>query len=239
MENQKKIVGFLVVILFLTSCSNEPIRKKDKSNVDNENLSFSAERYLGRIKNKDSNLIFEVRSIVTPDSKVNGYFFIENNVAQFTHLINPYGDTLKVHETIDSLTFRVVGLSNEEKRKIRNPYFFDGRMRYYYYDNMNFYAYLDQDSPQFLLLGKKSEAELLGGHFVRVKNQIFVQGVRIDSADVSTFHTIDIFWTEKTEWSRTIGLDNEHIYISEKILTKEGFDKLIANDSLKHIYFPE
>lgn len=239
MENQKKIVGFLFFILFLMGCSNTPIEKKDKSTVDDENLSFSIERYLGRIKNKGSKRIFEVRSIIAPDSKVNGYFSIEDNVAQFTHLINPYGDTLKVHDTIDSLTFRVVGLSIEEKWKIRNPYFFDGRMRCYYYDKTNFYAYLDLDSSEFLLLGKKSDAELLGGHYVRVGNRIFAQGVQIDSADLGTFHTMEV-WMEGTEWNRTIGLDNYHIYVNDKILTEKRFEKLIApNDSLKSIYFPQ
>lgn len=237
MENQKKVTNFLLLLILLVSCSNEPHKKEDQV-IDNDPLS-AIKLYLGSIENNGSERTFQVRSIFSTVTEVKGYFSIDDNVAQFQSLINQYGDTLEVHETIDSESFAIVGLSENEKRKIRNPYFFDGRMQCYYYDLANFYTYLDKESPQFLLLGKTNEAELLGGHYVQVVDQVFSQGIKMDSVDVSSFHTMEV-WQEGTEWYRTIGLDKYHMYVNEKKLTKERFEKIIApNDSLKKIYFPK
>ena len=110
-------------------------------------------------------------------------------------------------------------------------------MHCYYYDRENFYAYLDQESPQFLLLGKIDEVELLGGNYVRVDDRVFSQGIKMDSIDIGSFHTMEV-WIEGTEWSRTIGLDKDHIFINDKPITKEVFNKRIApHDSLEKIYF--
>ncbi|MFK7787789.1 MAG: hypothetical protein AB8B56_21890 [Crocinitomicaceae bacterium] len=238
MENQKKIVHLLLFSVLLVGCTNGPKKKVDSSKAPNQPIS-AIEMYEGHVENRDGKRVFLVRSINSEDSQVEEYCSIQKGTAQFTGCINPFGDTISIHEMIDSASFSVVGLKEDEKQKIRNPYFFDGRMHCYYFDDVNFFAYLDQDSPDFLLLGKKSETELLGGSFVRVADQIFVQGIKIDSADVNTFHTMEVFWSEKTEWSRTIGLDKNHIYISEKPLTEERFYKLITpNDSLRNIYFP-
>jgi hypothetical protein len=232
-----KSILYLFSLIFLVGCTNDTFKIKDLHTINNEKMSFSTSRYIGRIVTKDSIRVFQVLSVFSNGQKRNDYFSVENNSVEFHRLINQNGDTLSVHEIIDHETFNVVGMTEAEKRLIRNHSCFGGNMNVYYYDQANFYAFLDREFPEFLLLGATDETYLLGGDYVRVGDKLFSAGVQMDSVDIKSFHTMEI-WRGGDRFS-TIGLDNKHIYFNEDIMSETSFERIIApNDSLRKIYFP-
>jgi len=237
MENQKKIVYTLFIILTLMGCMSEGKQTKKKTNKVAPKTLSSLDKYVGKILVEQDDLYFQVRSIYCESGEVENYFTCRDNLVSFVSLIDLSGDTVKLNKYIDQNSFRVIGTDPKEKNSIRNPYYFDGRMNCYYVDKNYVYAFIDKTSPQFKLLGNARSLSLLGGNYIRVANRIYSKGIQITGVDPAKFHTMEVF-NEGSEWLRTIGLDDQSLYLNDQVLDKASFDKLIApNDSLEKLYF--
>lgn len=226
MENKIKIVILISFVFFFTCCTQQK-----NSELNNSEISFGLRQYFGKVLCENENFIFEVPCIYCLDEKP----------IRFINVKTINNDTLYLRNVIDTSSFRLLGLDSFEKEKIRNRFYLDGRMLCYYRDKNNLYAFLDKENPEFLLLGLWKDVILLGGNYIRIKNRIYSKGLFIPHADLETFHTMDIpQFHNKSEWSVTVGLDKNHIYLDEKIMDKLCFNKIIfSNDSLKNIYFPK
>ncbi len=220
-----------VLILFGCSQSTENLVKEEYNPLQDQ---------IGHIVLRGKKYFFEVPCLYSESKKEKDYFVVKNNIIHFEKVLNiELSDTVELERILDKSTFRMIGLTDNEKRKIRNPYYFEGRMNCYYADSKNFYTYLNNDNPQFLWIGLSKDFELLGGNYVKINNKIYSGGQLVDSADIESFHTMEIPQLHnKSEWSITIGLDAKHIYSNENIMDKKRFTKVVySNDSLKHIYF--
>lgn len=174
------------------------------------------------------------------DEQVPGYYSIDSTGVTFEGAITQSGDTIRLGSIVDASSFRVVGTTVDEKKSIRNPYHFDGRMNCYYMDAAHIYGYNGQPPFSFRVLGKASDLELMGGAFIRMGNEVFANGLLIPSADASSFHTMDAWQAHrKSEWSLTLGLDKDHMYWGQSVMSERSlYDALgYEEDSLKRIYF--
>lgn len=231
MENKVKIVFgiFLVLIFSGCSCENEHEDLQDTSEV--------LEGQVGRIITQKDALVFEAPCLFAEQDEKKLYYSVNDRLIRFYSVIDLHGDTIALDKSIDTESFRFVGGLSSEKTKIRNPYFFNGRMNCYYLDKNYFYAYLDEPFPEFIILGRAKDMKLLGGNYVCIQDKIYSKGVALSGVDVSSFHTMEVF-QEGSEWKRTIGLDNYSMYYNNEVLDESYFNRLIApNDSLRKIYF--
>ena len=230
MENKGKIaIGFFILLFSCGSGGDQT-----ESIIDTRE---ELEGPIGKIIVEKGSFIFEAPCLFAEKEGNKMYYTVNGRKIHFYSAVD-YEDTISLDKVIDTASFRFVGGLADEKNRIRNPYFFNGRMNCYYVDKNHFYAYLDKPSPEFIVLGQADDATLLGGNYVRLGKHIYSNGIALSGVDVSSFHTMDLF-QDRTEWKRTIGLDKHHLYVNEEVLTEERFENLIApNDSLKKIYFP-
>lgn len=229
MENKIKITFYFFFLLQIFSCIERNKSETQKVGNNNKLLKNEFLQFTGRIvKQKDSSF-FEIRELK----------YEEPNKLIFSHVTTTNNDRLLISKTIDSSSFHLLGLFEEEANKINNPFYLNGRMLAYYRDKKNIYAFINKDTPQFILLGRWEKTELLGGNYLRVENRIFSNGFVIPDADSSSFHTLKTWPAHlKTEWSFTIGLDKKHLYSDEKIMDIKMFNRFFyKSDSLRQIYF--
>lgn len=237
MENKVKVIAFGLLPAFLLGCQNSAPKEID---VKSGNKHTLFEENIGQLITKNNEMTFEVRCVNGVISEINNYYKLKNHTIQFFALIKD-ADTIPITELLDKKTFKMLGLTRAERLKIRNPYFLDGRMNCYYMDKNYVFAYLDQSTPEFRIIGSsKDPLEFLGGNYLKVNDKIFSRGILLDSVDVKNFHTQDEpQFHFKSEWFLTIGLDNTYIYRDNKKMTKSDFNYFIdGNDSLRKIYFP-
>lgn len=236
MENKIKIIVFVAFIVL--SCSRENNNSHQQQNTNDiqvENLEsvyqgYFSNGYIGKIVYQDEQMCFKVK--YSHCIKIGEEFITAKLTTIDGHIID-------IKEIVDTTTFRIVGLSVEEKNSINNAYYLGGRMNCYYKDKNNLYAFLDNENPEYLILGSWKDVSLLGGNYLKIKHRIYSKGIHIPQADVATFHTLNIGqFHRKSEWSITVGLDENYIYFNEKIMDFKMFKDVIGtNDSLKQIYF--
>ena len=191
------------------------------------------------VRNGDD-LNFIARTGFDMTAYIPNYYNMDSTGISFEGLLTPSDDTIRVSNVIDSLTFRYVGLKESEMRCIRNPYYLNGRMKSYYVDEDNLYGYHGHPPFSLRLIGRREDMELLGGDYVRVKNEVYSDGLRIASARAESFSTMDVSQLHrKIEWELTIGLDNHHMYWGPHVMSASSFDELFdgSADSLRHAYF--
>lgn len=231
MENKVKIVFGIFLVLIFSGCSCE----NDHEVV--ENSPEGVEGQVGRIIIQEGAPVFEAPCLFAEQDEKKLYYSVNDRVIRFYSVVDHHGNTISLDKIIDAASFRFVGGLSSEKSRIRNPYFFNGRMNCYYLDKNYFYTYRDEPLPEFIILGRAKDVKLLGGNYVCIRDDIYSKGVTLSGVDVSSFHTMEVF-QEGSEWKRTIGLDNNSMYYNNEVLDESDFNRLIApNDSLRKIYF--
>lgn len=158
----------------------------------------------------------------------------------FKKVIDQNKDTLEISKVVDFESFIWVGKSGEDQKLIRNNYYLNGKMDNFYKDKVNFFYYNDSETPSFFIMGKTQDVKLLGGAYLQIKSQIYYKDLKLNNVDIKSFHTFDIEFNTPTEWMQTIGLDNNNIYIYDKAINLQEFNRRMGDyDSLRLIYFKQ
>lgn len=156
----------------------------------------------------------------------------------FKKVIDENNDTLEISKVVDFESFVWVGKSEIDQKLIRNGYYLNGRMDAFYKDKVNFFFYNNSENPSFFIMGKTQDVQLLGGAYVQIKGEIYYKNLKLDNVDIKSFHTFDFEFNHPTEWMQTIGLDKKNIYIDNRAVELDEFNKKMGSyDSLRMVYF--
>ncbi|MDO5656398.1 MAG: DKNYY domain-containing protein [Flavobacteriaceae bacterium] len=173
--------------------------------------------------------------ILYVDKKTGNLIFKPYYSKQITEVID--GNKIKkLKEVLDERTFDLLYNFREDSLKINNIYYNYNPVAVYYRDKNFIYFLVDS---VLIKKGNINEYEVLGGLYLKLNNKIFWNAIEIKNVDIKTFHTINVM-REKSEWSKTVGIDKNHIYNSNLIMDESVFDKLYWSnvDSLRKQYFP-
>ena len=242
MEAQIK-VGLLVISTQLWACGSNDRELNSTRRLEPDPILDGRQTDMqggGRLIRNGDDISFVAWTGFDTTAYLPNYYSIDSTGIAFEGLLTPSDDTIRVSKMIDPSTFISVGLSETERRCIRNPYYMNGRMNSYYVDEDNLYGYHGHPPFSFRLIGRRVDMELLGGDYVRVMNDVYSDGLRIASAHAESFHTMDVPQLHrKIEWELTIGLDNHHMYWGPHVMSASSFDELFdgSADSLRRAYF--
>ncbi|MPS72958.1 MAG: hypothetical protein E2590_07365 [Chryseobacterium sp.] len=201
MENSKKII-FYFVLLILFSCSGQ--EKSDFILKKNDNVFFKAPYLLGEKK--------------APN------FFVKNDTI-FFKMLKINGIEKEIKKNIDIETFTLIPNNEKEKKEINNSYYLNNPYYNYFKDKNYIYIYRDDlVTPEFFQVGKASEYKILGGAYLKINNKIYWRGIEVLNADINSFKVINV-QRKKSEWQASIGIDNKHMYLGNKIMGYEEFSK--------------
>ncbi|MGO3183393.1 MAG: DKNYY domain-containing protein [Aequorivita sp.] len=156
----------------------------------------------------------------------------------FLSEITDEGVTKKVSEVIDFKTFDYLYNFKEDKAKINNEYYIVNPVDNYFKDKNYVYVFQNMnETPQFFIAGKTSNYDVLGGAYLKVGNKVYWRGNIVNGADVKTFKTINVP-RNKAEWDATIGIDKEHLFNGNQIMTLENATKnyFLSKDLLKKYF---
>lgn len=233
MENKSKIVLILSLVLLVISCKD----KEKQTITDQLKIDGVIKDNLGRLYVENNQLIFECQCLYSNAKEKDDFYVVNDNVIKFKKIIDMKSDTIPLEKVIDQNTFHLLGLEDEEKEKIRNLFFLNGRLNCYYADKNFTYAFADKPNPEFKIIGDADKAIFIGGNYMKISEKIYSNGIEVKNVDYNSFKTFEVS-TERIERKLTIGSDKKHLFLDEKIMTKKDFDRLIApNDSLKEKYF--
>lgn len=173
--------------------------------------------------------------ILYVDKKTGNLIFKPYDSMQITEVID--GNKIKkLKEVVDEKTFDLLYNFREDSLKINNIYYKYNPVTVYYRDENFIYFLIDS---VLVKKGDSNEYEVLGGAYLKLHNKIFWNAKEIRDVDIKTFHTINVM-REKSEWSKTVGVDKNYIYNGNLIMEESVFDKLYWEniDSLRKQYFP-
>jgi len=240
MEAQIKVV-LLVASSLLWSCgSNDRDLKPTRRPEPDLDTRTNSVRGVGRLMRHGDDMSFVAWTGFDMIAYIPNYYRLDSAGIDFKSLLIPSGDTVTLGSVVDTATFRVMGLTEAERRGIRNPYYLDGRMNCYYVDVHHVYAYHGHPPFSFRLIGSREDMELLGGDYLKLGQEVYSMGRLILDADVKSFRTIDVSQLHrKTSWELTIGLDVHNSYSGPHVMSERSFDEVFngAEDSLRRAYF--
>jgi hypothetical protein len=235
MENKSKIVLILSLVLLVICCKD----KKKQTITEQLQINGVITYNLGRLYIENNQLTFEAQFCLHSDFKEKSNFYVMNgSKIKFTKLIDLNLDTISLGKIVDSDTFHLLGLDDEEKQKIRNPYYFDGRMYSYYADKNFTYVFADKSNPEFKVIGESDKAVFIGGDYLKLGVKIYSNGIEVKGVDCNSFKSFEVHDKYRLQYINTIGSDKKHLFWHEKIMTKNEFIRILApNDSLEKKYF--
>lgn len=234
MENKRKIVFILSLVLLVICCKD----KKKQTITEQQQMMGVIKDNLGKLYIANNQLIFETQCFKADVLAKANYYVVDKNMVKFKKLINTNSDTILLEKVIDSKTFHLLGLDGEEKQKIRNPFYFNGRMHCYYEDKNFTFVFADKSNPEFKIIGQSDKAIFIGGDYLKLDSKIYSNGIEVKSVDWKSFKTFEVHDKYRLQYINTIGSDKKHLFWHEKIMTKYDFERLISpNDSLRKIYF--
>jgi hypothetical protein len=210
MENTKKIIFFLLLLLSLISCNSQ-----DRKGFDLPNNLY---------KDSVGNIIFRVPAIPLNEHKKKGIYF-KNDSINFTHVYNQKSNNyIKNNDIIDYETFKNIFSISDNVSKIKtNITSFEERYvkDTYYEDKNNLYIY-NSFNEVFMKLEVK-EYELLGGNYLKNSGDIYCNGEKIENVDIKTFKLIKVF--KPDEGMFDIGIDKNHLYFRSGVMDYDIFKR--------------
>ena len=234
MENKSKIALIICLMLIVFSCND----KKKQNITEQLQIDGLIKDNLGKLYVENNQLIFESKCFYWDFKEKDDFYFVNNNQIKFKKLIDMNSDTISLEKIVDPDTFHLLGLKDEEKQKIRNPFYFNGRMYSYYADKNFTYVFADKPNPEFKIIGESDKAVFIGGDYLKLGGKIYSNGIEVKVVDCNSFKTFEVHDKYRLQYINTIGHDKKHLFWHEKIMTKNDFDRLIApNDSLEKKYF--
>ena len=210
--------------MFLTGCNSQ---KKQELNLPNNLL-----------KDTKGNILFRVPLHTNNTGKEQKGMSIKNDSINFTHVYDIDSKVYKNNnDVIDWKTFKNIFNNRENEEKVN----FDEQsvLSYncYFEDKNNFYMY-PTFSTTFLMI-KNKNYNVLGGSYLKINNQIYHSGIKVDSADIKTFKTLRLR-NEVDYYRESIGMDKNHLYSGNTIMTYDTFKRnYFSNKELKNKYFNE
>lgn len=234
MENKSKIMFILSLVLLVICCKN----KKEQNITDQLQIDGVIKDNLGKLYIEKNQLIFESKCLYCDVKEKNDFYVVIDNQIKFKKLIDMNSDTISFKKVIDQETFHLLGLTNIEEQKIRNPFYFNGKMHSYYADKNFAYVFADKANPEFKIIGESNKAIFIGGDYLRLGSKIYSNGIEVKDVDYNSFKTFEVNDKYRPQYINTIGFDKKHLFWHEKIMTNNDFERLIAlNDSLEKRYF--
>ncbi|HEX8577654.1 MAG TPA: DKNYY domain-containing protein [Flavobacterium sp.] len=218
MENTKKIVFIIISFLFLLGCNSQ---KKEALSLPN-NL----------FKDEQGNIIFRVPFRNYDKEQDQKGMIINNDTINFTHVYDiELKEYKKNNDVIDWKTFKNIfnnpeneGKANIDEQSVLN---YDC----YYEDKNNFYMF-PTFGTSFLMI-KNKKYDVLGGAYLKINNQIYYLGIKVESADIKTFKTTRLR-NEVDYYRESIGMDKNHLYSGSSIMNYDTFKKnFSSNNELK------
>ncbi len=225
MENTKKVILFILIVLTLPSCVGQ---KKDAI----KNKSFIVHDTLGAF-------LFKMPNYNKLSNSQEEEYYIKNDSVFYSYIYDINDDkSKKISDVIDPSSFDV--LYNDEKDKINNEYYRSNPILTYFKDKKNIYVYQYLYSkPKFYKVANSDEYTILGGAYVQIKDKIYWYGEELKGVDLDTFETVNVS-KSNSEWESTIGMDKNHLYSGQLIMNFKQFDTKFFWDNkeeLKKRYF--
>ncbi|WP_310555658.1 hypothetical protein [Flavobacterium sp.] len=224
MENTKKIVFIIISFLFLSGCTSQ---KKEGLSLPN-NL----------FKDSKSNIIFRVPLRNYDKAHNQKGMTIKNDSINFSYVYDIESkEYRKNNDVIDWKTFKNIFNDAENEKKVN----FDDQsvLTYncYFEDKNNFYMF-PTFSTSFIMIKNKSY-DVLGGAYLKINNEIYHLGIKVESADIKTFKTLRLR-NEVDYYRESIGMDKNYLYSGNSIMTYDRFKRYYSsNKDLKSKYFKD
>jgi hypothetical protein len=210
MENKTKIIPFgFLIFLSLFGCNHSP------NNCEIEKSLFSFKH------DSLNNLILDIKKYSKPHSLT----YVQINGKQY-----------KIEKIVDCNSFESI-FEGKDSTSLNNDYYKLNPIFSYFKDKKYLYFYYE-DSSYLIVKGKSDQYECLGGPYLKIKNTIYYDGKEVIGADNTSFRTITVY-RNKSEWMKTVGLDENNIFNGENKMTEDMFNRLLweNKDSIKRAYF--
>ncbi|WP_062054654.1 DKNYY domain-containing protein [Aquimarina longa] len=227
----KKIILPIILVLTLSFCVDQK-----KSTIKNKNLLTI---------DANKNLVFKIPNYTKLSNTQDGYYIKEDSVF-YTHINESSLDNSgkKLAEVIDQKTFDVLYNTEESKAKIKNEYYITNPLNNYFRDknHIYIYQYMHSSKPKLFKAGDITECKILGGAYIQVGDTIYWRGEKLHDIDIATFRTTNVIGA-KSEWETTIGIDKNHLYSGNTIMTYKNFKNHYIwqneEDIAKHYFSPK
>lgn len=218
MENTKKIVLIIISFLCLISCNSQNSKELHLTN----NL----------FKDAKGNIIFAVNDY--EKTKEQKGMTVKNDSIYFSHVYDiKTNEYKKNNEVIDWKTFRNIFNNPKNEKKVNDE---QSEVAYncYFEDKNNFYLYPFLGTKLFMIKG--NNYEVLGGAYLKINNEIYWRAEKIPFVDLNTFKTIRLR-SNVDYYQTSIGMDKNHLYMGNKIMTYDVFKENFSDEELKIKYF--
>ena len=224
MENSKKIVIYFVLSVIFFSCKGQ-----EKKITDNDFIS----------ENNNGDVFFKVPYFLGKKETKN--FYTKNDTI-FFKTVSINGAEKNIKKNIDLDTFTLIPSNEKEKKEINNTYYLNNPFYNYFKDKSYIYIYIGDNLPNpiFFQIGNAKDYKILGGAYLQINNKVYWRGIEVLKADINSFKVINV-QRNKSEWQASIGMDDNHIYLGDKIMNYEHFLKnyFWSNQTdLQKKYFP-